>query len=357
MTAAPRHACIILLTGLGDVVHGLPVVNAMKRAWPATRITWVVEPMPAGILDPHPAVDQVIVYEKRKGARGVADLRRRMAREQFDLAINLNIYFKSIWPLLFSRASRRWTFGRDRARDGVWLAGNRHLPPRPRRHTQDMFLEFANALGIDPLPLEWRLMATEAERAEQRRFLDMLDGRPAVALVPASANTNKDWPAERYVAVADAIEGDMGARCVLVGGPGERETRAARTIASGAAREPVWMMGDGVRRLTWILEACAAVVAPDTGPLHIARAMGTPVVGLFGHTNPWRVGPYQAWDDLWVDAYTEPGAPPDPSDATPKDGRMERIRPEDVITRVERALRLAGHARRTGSSRTTGRAP
>jgi heptosyltransferase I len=353
MTAPPRHACIVLLTGLGDVVHGLPVANAMKRAWPETRITWVVEPMPAGILDPHPAIDRVIVYEKRKGARGVADLRRHMAREQFDLAINLNVYFKSVWPLVFSRARRRWTFGRDRARDGVWLAGNRHLPPRPRRHTQDMFLEFAEALGIDPLPLEWKLTVTGAERAEQRRLLDTLDGRPAVALVPASANANKDWPAERYVAVADAIEGDLGARAVLVGGPGDRETRAARTIEDRAARKPVWMMGDGVRRLTWILEACDAVVAPDTGPLHIARAMGTPVVGLFGHTNPWRVGPYRAWEDLWVDAYTEPGAPRDPSNATPKAGRMETIRPEDVIQRVERAL---AHAR-TGRTDSTVREP
>jgi heptosyltransferase I len=336
---APRHICIILLTGLGDVVHGLPVVNAFRRAWPDTRITWVVEPMPAGILEPHSAIDQVIVYEKKRGVAGVLDLRRRMAREQFDVAINFNIYFKSIFATMFSGARERWTFGRDRARDGVWLAGNRHLPARPRRHTQDMFLEFVEALGVDPYPLEWRLQITAAEREQQRRFVERLGGRRAVALVPASANVKKDWPAERYTEVVNAIEHDLGARAVLVGGPGAREVNAARTIESQASVKPLWMMEDGVRRLIWIMDACAAAVAPDTGPLHIARAVETPVVGLFGHTNPWRVGPYRAYEDLWIDAYTEPGEPPDPSNWTPKLGRMETIDARTVIEKVELALR------------------
>jgi heptosyltransferase I len=330
----------VLLTGLGDVVHGLPVVNALRRAWPDVRITWVVEPMPAGILQPHPAIDQVIVYEKKRGAAGVLALRRRMSRERFDLAINLNIYFKSIFATLFSRAPERWTFGRDRARDGVWLAGNRHLPARPRRHTQDMFLEFVSALGVDPYPLEWGLTITEPERAEQRRFVDTLGGRRAVALVPASANRKTDWPAERYVAVVSAIEHDLGARAVLVGGPGAREGEAARLIEQRSGTKPLWLMGDGVRRLIWIMDACAVAVAPDTGPLHIARAVETPVVGLFGHTNPWRVGPYRAYEDLWVDAYTEPGAAPDPSSFSPKLGRMETIDPRTVIEKVERALQV-----------------
>ncbi|HSJ31940.1 MAG TPA: glycosyltransferase family 9 protein [Longimicrobiales bacterium] len=340
----PRHICIILLTGLGDVVHGLPVVNAFRRAWPDARITWVVEPMPAGILQPHASIDQVIIFEKKRGVAGVRDLRRRMARERFDLAIDFNIYFKSIFPTLFSHATERWTFGRDRARDGVWLAGNRHLPARPRRHTQDMFLEFVEVLGVDPYPLEWRLEITPAEREQQERFVEQLGGRRAVALVPASANVKKDWPADRYVDVVNAIEHDLGARGVLVGGPGEREVEAARTIESGSSRKPLSMMGDGVRRLIWILDACAAAVAPDTGPLHIARAVGTPVVGLFGHTNPWRVGPYRAFEELWIDAYTEPGEAPDPSNFTPKLGRMETIEPRAVIEKVERALRSENDA-------------
>lgn len=352
----PRHVCIVLLTGLGDVVHGLPIVNAFRRAWPETRITWVVEPMPAGILQPHPSIDHVIVFDKKAGIAGVRDLRRRMARERFDVALNFNIYFKSIFATLFSGARERWTFGRDRARDGVWLAGNRHLPARVRRHTQDMFLEFAEAVGVDPHPLEWRLVITPEEREQQRRLLERLDGRRAVALVPASANAKKDWPAERYADVVNAIEHDLGARAVLVGGPGAREVRAARIIETQSDARPLWMMEDGVRRLIWIMDACAAAVAPDTGPLHIARALDTPVVGLFGHTNPWRVGPYRAYEDLWIDAYTEPGEAPDASNWAPKLGRMETIDARAVIEKVELALQqeaavTASDSRRESSAR------
>lgn len=348
----PGHICIVLLTGLGDVVHGLPVVNALRRAWPDTRITWVVEPMPAGILQPHAAIDQVIVYEKKAGIAGVLDLRRRMARERFDVTINFNIYFKSIFATIFSGAPERWTFGRDRARDGIWLAGNRHLPPRARRHTQDMFLEFVEALGVDPYPLEWRLEITPAEREQQHDFTERLNGRRAVALVPASANAKKDWPPERYVEVVNAIEHDLGARAVLVGGPGAREVSAARTIEARADTKPLWMMGDGVRRLIWIMDACAAAVAPDTGPLHIARALGTPVVGLFGHTNPWRVGPYRAYEHLWIDAYTEPGEPPDPSNWSPKLDRMETIDARDVVAKVELALQQDSAGSASGGGQT-----
>jgi heptosyltransferase I len=324
-----------MLTGLGDVVHGLPVANALKRAWPDTRISWVVEPMPAGILAPHPSIDQVIVYHKKQGWRGVRDLYRRMARERFDLTINLHPYFKSIWATLFSRAPQRWTYGPDRARDGVWLAGNRRLPARPRGHTQDRFLEFVEALGIDPHPIEWQLVITPDEREAQREFVATLDGRPAVGIALASANAAKDWPPERYATVIDAIEHDLGARAVLVGGPTARETHAAHIIAQHVRTPPLSMLGDGVRRLIWILEACTAALAPDTGPLHIARAVGTPVVGLYGRTDPRTVGPYRAFGDLVIDTF-DPGL--DPSRAREPVG-MALIRPEHVIEKLELALR------------------
>jgi heptosyltransferase I len=97
-------------------------------------------------------------------------------------------------------------------------------------------------------------------------------------------------------------------------------------------------MGDGIRPLLWRLHGSALLVAPDTGPVHMARAMDVPVVGLYGHTNPWRVGPYRKYQDLWVDTYTEPGEAPDPSNAEPKLGRMERIGVADVLDRVEAAV-------------------
>lgn len=316
---------------------GLPVANALKRRDPEAHITWVVEPMPAPILEPHPAIDEVVVYEKKRGLTGVRDLRRALRGRHFDVTLNLNVYFKSLWPTVFSGAPRRVGFGADRARDGVWLAANDRLPPRPRAHTLDMFLEFPRHLGIPDPAVEWRLPLTECERREQAAFMERFGADPVVAVVPATAMARKDWIPARFAEVIDVLQTDFGYRAVLVGGPGDRETRIAREIIAAARTEVAWGMGDGVRRLLWMLEASDLVISPDTGPVHIARALDIPVIGLYGHTNPWRVGPYGRFQDLWIDAYTDPDEAPDPSRFDPRDGRMERISVRDVLERVERA--------------------
>jgi heptosyltransferase I len=335
--SAPSRVCIVLLTGLGDAIHGLPLVNAMKRAWPGVHITWVVEPMPAGVLQPHPSIDDVVVFNKKDGVRGVAALRRELAtRPAPDITINLNIYFKSVFPTVLSRGRERWCFDAARARDGVWLFCNRRIEARPRAHTQDMFLEFLEALHVPHDTLEWKLEITPSERALQQSFTAQLDGRPMVALVPASANHNKDWSADRYARVVDAIEADFGMRAVLIGGPGGRETAIAAEVTRLTTSKPLNAMGDGVRRLLWLIDSAALVIAPDTGPVHIARALETPVIGLYGHTNPYRVGPYRWCENLWIDRYTEEGEQPDASRSDPKDSRMDLITVDDVLAKVQR---------------------
>jgi heptosyltransferase I len=309
----------------------------MKRAWPTVHITWVVEPMPAGVLQPHPAIDNVIVFHKKKGIAGVRELKREMAQQpRADITLDLNIYFKSVFPTVFSRAPERWGFDKDRARDGVWLFCNRHIPPGPRRHTQDLFLEFLEALDVPAAPLVWNLQITEAERAQQRELKQHANGRDIVAIVPASANALKDWSAQKYAEVISAIERDYGMYPVLIGGPGERETAVAREIERMVSPRPLNAMGNGVRRLVWQIDAAALVIAPDTGPVHIARALETPVIGLYGHTNPWRVGPYRWCEDLWVDRYNDENSVPDASVATPKHGRMEMITARDVLEKIDR---------------------
>jgi len=333
-----RSVCVVLLSGLGDVVHGLPVVNALKRSHPEWRITWVVEPMPAPMLAGHPAVDEVIVYEKVRGVRGVLDLRRKLKRRSFDLTLNLNYFTKSVWPTLFSGAPRRVGFDWHRCRDrAVWVAANEHLAPHPLQHTQDMLLEFVAHLGIERPTVEWRIPITDAERRAQSDFFAPVGDVPVAAIVPATAIRRKDWFADRYASVVDALEGDFGFRTVLVGGRGEREQRVAREIMERTRANPVWAMGDPIRSMIWQLERSDLVIAPDTGPTHLARALEVPVIGLYGHTNPWRVGPYRKFEDLWVDTYTDPGDPPDPSRYDPKYGRMEQITVRDVLERVERA--------------------
>lgn len=332
------RVCIVLLAGLGDVVLGLPLANALKANDPSRRITWVAEPMPARALANHPAVDEVIVFERKRGVRGVMDLRRAMAGREFDLTINLQPFLKGVWPTLFSGAPHRLGYGRDRAKDGGWLVANHRLPPRPVRHATDMILEFAQHLGIADCEVDWRLTLSPEEADEQRRYFEPLRDRPVVAIVPASGRAPKDWLPGRFAEVVDHLEHDRGFRTMIIGGPGAREHDLAAEIMARSAATPIQAMSDSVRRLVWLIGGSDLVIAPDTGPVHIARAMDVPVIGLYGHTNPYRWGPYRAYHDLWVDRYTDPGAAPDPSASMGKDGRMELITVADVMDRVDRAV-------------------
>ncbi|HEX8208997.1 MAG TPA: glycosyltransferase family 9 protein [Longimicrobium sp.] len=341
-----REMCVVMLTGLGDVVNTLPAVNAIRDFAPSLRVTWVAEPMPAEVLRPHPSVDEVVVFRKRDGWRGVARLGRELGRRRFDLTLNFNRYFKSVWPTILSRAPHRLGLDRTRASDGIWLAANHHVGPRPWAHPAEMALEFLDHLGVPRPPRpEYRLQITAGERREQRDYFARFGGRPVAAIIPATSMRKRDWFADRYAQVASSLERDFGFRTVLVGGPGEREQSIAREITSGAAVAPEWALGDGVRRVMWMLDACDLVISPDTGPLHIARALEVPVVGLYGQTHPWRGGPFRAYEDLWVNEYWDPGETPDYSDRTPRRDRMERITTESVLERVRHAVEHYGAGR------------
>ncbi len=330
------RVCIVLLSGIGDVIHGLPLANDLKRRSPDIEVVWVAEAAPAQVLAHHPSVDRTVVYRKGTGLPGIVELRKAMQDVRADLTLNVQRYLKSAWPTLFSGAPVRVGLPRSKTRDGIFLVHTHMLAEGPWKHSQDLFLDFRWALGVPhDAPVTWDLAFSETERKEQRAFFAGLDARPRAALVVGSANEKKDWPAERIAALADALADEQGFRVLLLGGPSARERRIADTVLAAAGSRPLDCLGDSVRRLSWILDGSDLVIAPDTGPLHIAHALDVPVIGLFGHTNPARVGPWLRFRDLVVDRYTEPGDEPDPSSYLPKDGRMESITLDDVLEKVE----------------------
>ncbi|MBI4519443.1 MAG: hypothetical protein HY701_01285, partial [Gemmatimonadetes bacterium] len=176
---------------------------------------------------------------------------------------------------------------------------------------------------------------------------ERVERRPVVSVVVSSANPQKDWVPSRYAAVVDALASDFRATVLLVGGPAAREQAAAAAVVAAARSAPRWELADSVRRVTWLIQGSDLVISPDTGPLHIAHALGVPVIGLYGHTNPHRTGPYCRFLDLVIDRYTDAHEAPDPSRTEPRHGRMERIAVQDVLEKVEYALRRYGaHAQR-----------
>jgi heptosyltransferase I len=341
LSEPPRSILIVMLSALGDAVHVLPVVNALRRAWPAARIGWVIQPVPHRLVQGHPAVDDFFVFHRRRGARAwrsYGELKRVFQGRRFDVLLNLQVYLKAGLITALAPAEVKLGFDRARARDLNWLFTTHRIPPRPVGHVQDQYFEFLEHLGVDPEPVEWGIPISPAERAAQRTFFDALD-RPACAIVVGTSKPEKNWAPEPYARVLDALESDFGMRPVLVGGPDPGERAAAARILSLTRARTIDAVGDDLRRLVWLLDGARLVISPDTGPLHIARALDTPVIGLYGYSNPKRYGPYRKFSELVVDGYArEPGEEYAPSMEWRPEG-MERVTVEEVLGRVELARR------------------
>jgi heptosyltransferase I len=321
-----------MMSAVGDAVHVLPVINALKRVNPKTRITWVLQPGPATLVRGHRSVDEIIVFDRAKGWRAFADVRNELAKRRFDLVINLQVYFKAGIITSFTHAPVKLGFDRSRARDFNWLFTNKKIPEQPVQHVQDQYFEFLYALGISPDPVEWDFGPNAAERAWQREFSASTD-RPIASIVIATSKPEKDWIPERWAEVADALHEKFGMQVVLVGGRSERELNAERIVMERARHEPRSELGSGLRKLVSILDASSLVLSPDTGPLHMSVALNRPVISLLGYTNPKRTGPYRRFKDLIIDAYGDPGENY-PISMENRPGRMARIETRDVLDKV-----------------------
>ena len=344
------RVCIVMMSAVGDAVHVLPVINAIKRERPTAHITWVLQPGPATLVRGHPSIDDIVLFDRSKGLQGFLDVRRELATRQFDVVINLQVYFKAGIITTFTRAPVKLGFDRARARDFNWLFTNRKIAPHPHgQHVQDQYFEFLTALGIPHEPVTWDLGPWPAERDWQRSFYAPIE-RPVAAIVVATSKPQKDWLPERWAEVVDVLASDYGVQPVLVGGRSPRELHAEAVIMAQASHQPISALGSGLRNLVGILDGAALVLAPDTGPLHMAVALDRPVVSLIGYTNPKRTGPYRRFHDLIVDAYGDPGEEYPLSMETRLD-RMPRIAVRDVLDKVERwnASYRTADERRSGS--------
>lgn len=328
-----NRVCIVMMSAVGDAVHVLPVINAMKAHSPGAHITWVLQPGPASLVRGHRAVDEVVLFDRANGWRAFTDVRRELAGRRFDVVINLQVYFKAGLVTSFTRAPVKLGFDRARARDLNWLFTTDRIPPHAPQHVQDQYLEFLDTLGVPHDVVRWDLGPWAGERDTQHHFFQRLD-RPAAAIVVATSKPQKDWLPERWAEVADILYHDFALQPVLVGGRSERELAAERVIMERARRKPLSALGSGLRNLVGILDGSALALAPDTGPLHMAVALERPVISLMGYTNPKRTGPYRRFHDLIVDAYGDPGEDY-PISMENRPDRMPRIQVRDVIEKVE----------------------
>lgn len=286
MQPPPRRVAIVKLGAIGDVVNTLPFVNRLRRGWPETRIHWVIAPLALGLVEGHPAVDEFLPLRVDRPGTWWAFLRELRARE-LDLAIDLQRILKSGVITWLSGAPERLGFDRARCKEQSFRFTNRHIAPNPAPGvTVAQYLEFADHLGLPASEAEWRL---PYERFDP---LDAELGRgPRVAVGIGASKPANRWEPERFARLCELLVRELDARVQLCGGPSDRAA-AERVLAACGAR-----LGDQVGRLSLkqsagLIAASELFVGCDTGLLHTAVAVGTPVVALYGAADPQRTGPF-----------------------------------------------------------------
>jgi lipopolysaccharide heptosyltransferase I len=285
----PNRVCLIKPSALGDIVQALPVLAGLRRLWPSAHIAWVVNAGFAGILEGCPGLDEIIPFPRRAGPFSLASLAWNLLRGGFDLTIDLQGLFRSAALAWLTRAPRRVGFAT--AREWATLAYTDTVNVNWRGMSAVLAnWSIAQALGCQGPPPPARLGLTASHRADVQRLLGELP-RPLIAIHAGASWQTKRWPAEHFAALASRALASFGGGVVIVGGPGEEAI--GKAIASSIVGPVLDITGKtALLQLAAILEAADVMLSNDSGPMHLAAALGTRVVSPFTCTSPLRAGPF-----------------------------------------------------------------
>lgn len=292
-----QNILIVKLSAIGDVIHSLPVAPALKKCFPQARITWVVESPAYDLLTNNPNIDEIIIFDKIKFKtlggllRHTPDFISELRKRRFDLALDLQGLFKSAAIAYLSSAPKRLVY--CNAREFSNKLSEQVCGPNSNGHIVEQYLDVVRELGCEINNPEFIINITEQEAAlagaiTQQAGLDV--NKPYIVLIPGTNWPNKCWPANHFVQLAERLF-DENLIPVFVGSNADK--KVMDEINSKSTVLPIDLTGKtNLKQLAYILKNARTAVAGDTGPMHLAAALNTPVIALFGPTDPKRNGPY-----------------------------------------------------------------
>lgn len=347
-TPSPASICLLRTSALGDVTHVVPLVRTLRSKLPEARLTWIIGKLEHRLVGDLRDVE-FVVFDKSLGLEGMRNVRLALEGRRFDALLHMQVALRANILSLNVRASRRIGYDHARAKDLHGLTINERIPARTGQHVLDAIGSFAEPLGIQQTEVSWNIQIPIEANAWAA---DQLPGdEPWLVINAASSHTLRNWFAAGYAAVADHAQRALGWRVALTGGPSKPERHLGDAIRSHMRSTPVDLIGrDTLKRAMALYTRAAAVLTPDAGPMHMANAVGTPVIGLHAASNPERSGPYS--DRRWcVDRYAAAahkflgraveGLPWGTKIERP--GVMNLIRVEDVIERLEALDQARSH--------------
>ena len=313
LKSAPPSILIVLMGSLGDVTRGLGIVAHLKACCPECRITWLIEPKCADLVGLHSGIDHIIVFKRAWSFKALWDLYQQLRQCHFDITLDLQRHFKSGFFSMLSQGKQRIGFHRKDSKELNWLFNNAHIKYYNNELSKlDHYFKFTQYLGLDdPTRVNFGISNWDAPKHLPHVLMDLDD--PLISIVLGSSWESKNWHTRGYIHLIEQILANEGSGL-------KNEAAALANEAPGLTGEAwrVAMIGDATQttvageisdhiknnalidlvgrtsllELAAVLKCSAAVVGPDSGPGHLAAAMGTPYISLFGPTSPVRTAPY-----------------------------------------------------------------
>lgn len=296
----PRTLCLLRTSALGDATHVVPLVRTLQTAFPQAKLTWLIGKPEHSLVGDIGGVE-FITFDKRAGLRAYHDVRRALAGRRFDALLQMQVALRSNLLSLCVPARRRIGYDRARSKDLHGWFVNERIPARSGQHVLDAIGSFAAPLGLEQTEVVWDIpVPDEAREWAAAQWPD--DGIPTLLISPCSSHALRNWRAQRYATVADHAAA-RGWRVALCGGPSPTERAMGDAIRAGMKTSPLDLIGkDTLKRALALYRRAGVLLTPDSGPMHMANAVGPKVIGLHAASNPARSGPYS--DRRWcVDRY------------------------------------------------------
>ncbi len=287
-----KKILIVLHGSIGDVARALPLANIFRSAYPEARITWSVEPPAFPLLENHPAIDEVLLFDRKHWWKSLFPFLRQIRSGNFDLVLDLQRHLKSGLISRWSGASYRLGFHRLDSKEGNWIFNNHHIPQMGDGLLKlSHYLKFAEYMGLHPSPVEWNLQCTPSEEENVTKLLQAVGDHFAVFFVGARWESKRWFPYQTALSASE-INRRYGLPIVLLGGS---EDVPFGQEVEGYHMVPItnWVGKSSLREAVEILSRASVAIGPDTGLMHLCDAVDTPVVSLWGATSPARTGPYK----------------------------------------------------------------
>jgi heptosyltransferase I len=336
----PQSLCLLRTSAIGDVTHIVPIVRTLQAHWPQTRLTWIIGKLEYKLVGDLARVE-FLVFDKAAGWSGFRALRAQLSTRKFDALLHMQVALRANLLSAMVNAPLRIGYDHARSKDFHGLFVNQRIDARSGDHVLDAMASFLEPLGLRQTEVRWDIsISAEAEEFALRHLPGDV---PTLLVSPCSSHRVRNWQPKRYAAAIDYASTTLGWRIALCGGPSSYEREFSNAIVEKTKSKPIDLVGkDTLKQLLALLRRSTLVLAPDSGPMHMANAVGTPVLGLHAASNPQRSGPYS--DRQWcVDRYDaasrkfrgKPASELAWGTKLEYEGVMDLIETNDVIERLD----------------------